>query len=228
MKNAKTNRRNPAREVDKPLKNDIIKGKECLKFNIVEEFKMKVLVETSARHLHLSQEHLEILFGKGHELTVKKMLSQPGQFACEEKVEVVGPKNSLKMSVLGPVRKDTQVEVSLTDARAIGVTAPIRESGDIAGSGACKLVGPAGEVELTEGVIAAKRHVHMTPEDAEAAGVKDKDIVKLDIQSPNGRSLTFGDVVVRVSASYATAAHIDTDEANALCPGKECYGEMIK
>ena len=132
---------------------------------------MKVLVETSARHLHLSQEHLEILFGKGHELTVKKMLSQPGQFACEEKVQVIGPKSSLKMSVLGPVRKDTQVEVSLTDARAIGVTAPIRESGDIAGSGACKLVGPAGEVELTEGVIAAKRHVHMTPEDAEAAGV---------------------------------------------------------
>ena len=194
----------------------------------MEEFKMKVLVETSARHLHLSQEHLEILFGKGHELTVKKMLSQPGQFACEEKVQVIGPKSSLKMSVLGPVRKYTQVEVSLTDARAIGVTAPIRESGDIAGSGACKLVGPAGEVELTEGVIAAKRHVHMTPEDAEAAGVKDKDIVKLDIQSPNGRSLTFGDVVVRVSASYATAAHIDTDEANALCPGKECFGEMIK
>ena len=190
--------------------------------------KKKKIVELSARHLHLSQEHLEILFGKGHELTVKKMLSQPGQFACEEKVEVVGPKSSLKMSVLGPVRKDTQVEVSLTDARAIGVTAPIRESGDIAGSGACKLVGPAGEVELPEGVIAAKRHVHMTPEDAEAAGVKDKDIVKLDIQSPNGRSLTFGDVVVRVSASYATAAHIDTDEANALCPGKECYGEMIK
>lgn len=228
MKNAKIARRNLAREVDKTLKSDIIKGKECLKFNIVEEFKMKVLVETSARHLHLSQEHLEILFGKGHELTVKKMLSQPGQFACEEKVQVIGPKSSLKMSVLGPVRKDTQVEVSLTDARAIGVTAPIRESGDIAGSGACKLVGPAGEVELTEGVIAAKRHVHMTPEDAEAAGVKDKDIVKLDIQSPNGRSLTFGDVVVRVSASYATAAHIDTDEANALCPGKECFGEMIK
>ena len=97
---------------------------------------MKVLVETSARHLHLSQEHLEILFGAGHELTVKKMLSQPGQFACEEKVEVVGPKGP-KMSVLGPVRKDTQVEISLTDARSIGVTAPIRESGDIAGSGAC-------------------------------------------------------------------------------------------
>ncbi len=235
---------------------------------------MKVLVETSARHLHLSQEHLEILFGAGHELTVKKMLSQPGQFACEEKVEVVGPKSSLKMSVLGPVRKDTQVEISLTDARSIGVTAPIRESGDIAGSGACKksslkmsvlgpvrkdtqveisltdarsigvtapiresgdiagsgackLVGPAGEVELTEGVIAAKRHVHMTPEDAEKAGVADKQIVELAIESPNGRSLTFGDVVVRVSASYATAAHIDTDEANALAPARECYGEMI-
>ena len=188
---------------------------------------MKVLVETSARHVHLSQEHLEILFGKGHELTVKKMLSQPGQFACEEKVEVVGTKGSQKMSVLGPVRKDTQVEVSLTDARGLGVTAPIRESGDIAGSGACKLIGPAGEVELKEGVIAAKRHVHMTPEDAQAAGVEDKQIVSLAIESPNGRSLTFGDVVVRVSASYATAAHIDTDESNALAPGKECYGEMI-
>ena len=163
-------------------------------------------------HVHLSQEHLEILFGKGHELTVKKMLSQPGQFACEEKVEVVGTKGSQKMSVLGPVRKDTQVEVSLTDARGLGVTAPIRESGDIAGSGSCKLIGPAGEVELKEGVIAAKR---------------DKQIVSLAIESPNGRSLTFGDVVVRVSASYATAAHIDTDESNALAPGKECYGEMI-
>ena len=158
-----------------------------------------------------------ILFGKGHELTVKKMLSQPGQFACEEKVEVVGTKGSQKMSVLGPVRKDTQVEVSLTDARGLGVTAPIRESGDIAGSGSCKLIGPAGEVELKEGVIAAKRHVHMTPEDAQAAGVEDKQIVSLAIESPNGRSLTFGDVVVRVSASYATA----------LAPGKECYGEMI-
>ncbi|EEX22873.1 propanediol utilization protein PduL [Blautia hansenii DSM 20583] len=193
----------------------------------VEDFKMKVLVETSARHVHLSQEHLEVLFGKGHELTVKKMLSQPGQFACEEKVEVIGTKGSLKMSVLGPVRNDTQVEVSLTDARSIGVVAPIRESGDIKDSGACKIVGPTGEVELTEGVIAAKRHVHMTPEDAEKAGVADKQIVELAIESPNGRSLTFGDVVVRVSASYATAAHIDTDEANALAPGKECFGEMI-
>ena len=141
----------------------------------------KLLVETSARHLHLSQEHLEILFGKGHELTVKKMLSQPGQFAAEEKVQVVGPKGTLKMSVLGPVRKETQIEVSLTDARSLGVAAPIRESGDIAGSGACKLVGPAGEVELTEGVIAAKRHLHITPEDAAEMGLKDKDIISLKI-----------------------------------------------
>ena len=188
----------------------------------------KLLVETSARHLHLSQEHLEILFGKGHELTVKKMLSQPGQFAAEETGQVVGPKGTLKMSVLGPVRKETQIEVSLTDARSLGVAAPIRESGDIAGSGACKLVGPAGEVELTEGVIAAKRHLHITPEDAAEMGLKDKDIISLKIDSPD-RSLIFGDVVVRVSASYATAVHIDTDEANALAPAPgEVYGTMVK
>ena len=188
---------------------------------------MKLPIALSNRHVHLSQADIEALFGAGHELTHFKPLSQPGQYACEEKVEVIGTKGSLKMSVLGPVRKDTQVEVSLTDARSLGVVAPIRESGDIKESGVCKLVGPAGEVELTEGVIAAKRHVHMTPEDAEKAGVADKQIVELAIESPNGRSLTFGDVVVRVSASYATAAHIDTDEANALAPGKECYGEMI-
>ena len=156
------------------------------------------------------------------------MLSQPGQFAAEEKVQVVGPKGTLKMSVLGPVRKETQIEVSLTDARSLGVAAPIRESGDIAGSGACKLVGPAGEVELTEGVIAAKRHLHITPEDAAEMGLKDKDIISLKIDSPD-RSLIFGDVVVRVSASYATAVHIDTDEANALAPAPgEVYGTMVK
>ena len=132
---------------------------------------MKVLVETSARHVHVTQEHLEILFGAGATLTVKKELSQPGQFAAAEKVQIVGPKGSLNASILGPCRKATQVEISLTDARSIGVTAPVRESGDIAGSGACKLVGPAGEVDIEIGVIAAKRHIHMTPADAEAAGV---------------------------------------------------------
>ena len=188
---------------------------------------MNVLVETSARHIHLSKEHLEILFGAGHELTVKKMLSQPGQFAAEEKVQVVGAKGSLKMSVLGPVRPETQVEISLTDARSIGVVAMIRESGVIDGTNGCKLIGPCGEVDLEKGVIAAKRHIHMTPEDAEAAGLKDKDLVGLKIESPE-RSLIFGDVVVRVSASYATAAHIDTDEANALAPAGTVYGEIVK
>jgi len=121
----------------------------------------KVLVETSARHVHVSRKDLDILFGEGYELTPKKDLSQPGQFACEERVDVVGPKKTLAgVSILGPTRPDTQVELSLTDARAIGVAAPIRESGDIAGTGACKLVGPKGEVEITEGVIAAKRHIH--------------------------------------------------------------------
>ncbi len=186
----------------------------------------KILVETSARHIHLTQEHVDILFGAGHQLTKKKDLSQPGQFACEERVTVVGPKRELaNVSILGPVRKASQVELSLTDARSIGLSAPVRESGDIAGSAPCKLVGPAGEVELTEGVIAAKRHIHITPEDAQSFGVTDKEIVKVKIDS-DGRSLVFDDVVVRVSASYATAMHIDTDESNACGGAKE--GEIVK
>lgn len=188
----------------------------------------QVLVETSARHVHVTQEDLEILFGKGFELTVKKPLSQPGQFASNERVDVVGPKKTLTgVSILGPVRPATQVELSLTDARSIGVTAPIRESGDVAGTGACKLVGPKGEVELKEGVIAAKRHIHMTPADAEAFGLKDKDQVSVRIDS-DGRALTFGDVVVRVSDKYALAMHIDTDESNAGCVAPGTMGEIIK
>ncbi len=187
----------------------------------------KVLVETSARHVHVTKEDLETLFGKGYELTVKKMLSQPGQFASNEKVTIVGAKGQMTASILGPVRSASQVEVSLTDARSIGVTAPIRESGDIAGSGACKLVGPCGEVELKEGVIAAKRHIHMTPADAETFGVKDKDVVSVKIDT-NGRSLTFGDVVVRVSEKFALAMHIDTDESNAGCVAPGTMGEVIK
>ncbi len=188
----------------------------------------KVLVETSARHVHLSEEHIKILFGEGATLTHKKDLSQPGQFACEERVTVVGPKKSIpNVIILGPARSSTQVEVSLTDARTLGVNAPVRESGDIAGSGACKLVGPAGEVEISEGVIAAKRHIHFTPADAEAAGVADKEVVSVKIES-NGRSLTFGDVVVRVNPNFAAAMHIDTDESNAACAFGECYGEIIK
>ena len=186
----------------------------------------KFIVETSARHVHLTAETVETLFGKGHTLTNKKDLSQPGQFACEEKVTVVGPKGSLKASVLGPTRPADQVELSLTDARAIGVAAPVRESGDVAGSFGCKLVGPCGEVEISEGVIAAKRHIHMTPEDAEKLGVSDKEIVsvKLDTQ----RALTFSNVVVRVNKNFALAMHIDTDEANAACAVGAVYGEIVK
>ena len=188
----------------------------------------KVLVETSARHVHLTDADIETLFGKGATLTEKKPLSQPGQFACEERVTLVGPKKSIpNVIILGPARKATQVEVSLTDARTLGVTAPVRESGDIAGSGACKIVGPAGEVEVSEGVIAAKRHIHFTPEEATAAGVEDKEIVSVKITS-DGRSTTFGDVVVRVSPKFSAAMHIDTDESNAAMAFGECYGEIIK
>ena len=187
----------------------------------------KVLVETSARHLHVTQEVLETLFGEGYELTKKKDLSQPGQFACEERVQVIGPKSSFPaVSILGPVRPETQVELSASDARSIGVAAPCRESGDIAGSGACKLVGPKGEVEISEGVIVAKRHIHATPEDAEKFGIKDKQIVSVKIES-DGRSLVFGDVIVRVSPKYALAMHIDTDESNAAFAAPGMMGEII-
>lgn len=190
---------------------------------------MEVLVETSARHVHVTKEVLETLFGKGYELTKKKDLSQPGQFASNERVDVVGPKKTLSgVSILGPVRPETQVELSLTDARSIGVTAPVRESGDIVGSGACKLVGPCGEVELAEGVIAAKRHIHMTTAEAAAMGLADKQVVSVKVPSANGRALTFGDVVVRVSDKYALAMHIDTDESNAAGVAPGAMGEILK
>ncbi len=191
----------------------------------------KVIVETSARHIHVSKEALEALFGAGYELTKKKDLSQPGQFACEEKLVVVGPKGKLNASILGPVRPATQVEISLTDARSIGVTAPIRESGDVAGSGACKLVNAAtgAEYDLAEGVIAAKRHIHLTPEAAAEMGVADKEIVSVKIASDSERTTIFGDVVVRVSEKFAPAMHIDTDEANAAFNmSREVYGEIVK
>ncbi len=186
-----------------------------------------VIVETSARHVHLTQADIETLFGAGHELTVKKMLSQPGQFACEERVDVVGPKNTIKnVSVLGPARKASQVEISLTDARTLGISVPVRESGDLAGSAPVKLVGPVGEVELVEGAIAAKRHIHLTPETAEKLGLKDKEIVMTRLDTP--RALIFDDVVIRVSASFADAMHIDTDESNAACAFGSYNAEIIK
>lgn len=189
-------------------------------------FPLKVMVETSARHLHVSQEDLVKLFGEGAVLSNKKDLSQPGQFATNEKVEVVGPKGSMKMSILGPVRPETQVELALTDARKLGITAPIRESGDLAGTPGCKLVGPAGEVDIPCGVIIAKRHIHFNPDEAKEAGVVDKQIVSVKLDY-NGRSLVFGDVVCRVSPKYAAAMHIDTDESNAAALPGTVDGEII-
>ena len=188
----------------------------------------KFIVETSARHVHLSQEHLEALFGKGAKLTHKKDLSQPGQFACEERVTIVGPKKEMpNVSILGPVRPETQVELSATDARSIGIAAPIRESGDVAGSGACKIIGPCGEIEISQGVIVAKRHIHLTPETAAEMNVKDKDIVWVKIDT-DGRKAVLGDVVVRVSEKYAPAMHIDTDESNAVSAFPGLEGEIVE
>lgn len=189
---------------------------------------MKFLVETSARHVHLSQKDLETLFGAGAQLTKKKDLSQPGQYACEERVTLVGPKNEMKnVIILGPVRKETQVEISMTDARTLGVPGVIRESGDIKGSAPIKIVGPKGELEISEGVIVAKRHIHTTPAEAVELGVKDKDVVWVKVESPQ-RSTIWGDVVVRVREDFATAMHIDTDEANAAGLSGEVYGEIVR
>ena len=188
----------------------------------------KFIVETSARHVHVSKADLETLFGAGYTLTKKKDLSQPGQFACEERVAVIGPKGQFPaVSILGPERKETQVEISASDARTLGVKAPVRESGDLDGSAPCKIVGPKGEIEIDKGVIIAKRHIHMTTADAAVFGTVDKQIVSVKIDSPD-RSLIFGDVVVRVSDSYALAMHIDTDESNAVLAGPGAMGEIVK
>jgi putative phosphotransacetylase len=189
--------------------------------------KEKVLVEVSARHVHITQADLELLFGAGYALTPKKPLSQPGQYAAEERVDLVGPKSTIKnVVILGPVRKASQVEVSLTDARALGVDAIIRESGHIDETKGITLVGPKGQIELRQGVIAAKRHVHLTPATAIYYGVADKQIVSVKIITDQ-RSLTLGDVVIRVSESFAPAMHIDTDEANAAGISGSAFGQII-
>lgn len=187
----------------------------------------QILVEISARHLHLSEQDLKTLFGENAALTPKKDLSQPGQFACEERVTVVGPKKEIKgVSVLGPVRPRTQIEVSLTDARSLGIIPPIRESGDLNGSASCKLVGPVGEVELTEGLVVAKRHIHLDPKTAEQFGLSDKQVVSVKVDT-DARSTVFGDVVVRVHPNFAPAMHIDTDEANAAGISGNTMGTII-
>ena len=188
----------------------------------------KVKVGISNKHLHLSQEHLEILFGKGAELTVKKELGQPGQFAAEETVEIIGPKRSLgSVRVLGPVRKETQVELALTDARGIGIKAPIRESGKLEGTPGCKLVGPCGEIELDHGVIAAMRHIHLSAAQAEEAGVKDKEIVMVKVADTE-RPLVFDNVLIRAGEGHEAEAHFDTDEGNAAQLANDMMVEIIK
>lgn len=188
---------------------------------------MKILVETSARHIHLSQQDFEILFGKNTKLTIRKNLSQPGQFACNERVTIIGPKNEIQnVSILGPLRAQTQVEISLTDARKLGLNVPIRESGDLADSPGCTLVGPKGPLNISEGVIAAKRHIHIDPKSAESFNLQDGQNVKVKITSEY-RSLIFDDVLVRVNENFSPAMHIDTDEANATGINSNVYGEIL-
>ena len=228
------NGENTLRTFRKPSKDNLrlTAGKER------KNMENKILVETSARHIHLTQEAVEALFGAGHTLTKKKDLSQPGQFACEEKVTVVNKcvdkrtgaevEKTLTMSVLGPVRPETQVEVSFTDARTLGVSAPVRESGDVAGTPGAKLVGPAGEYVIDHGIIVAKRHIHLTPENAADLGVENGQIVKVLVDTGAGRKTMFDDVVIRVKSSFAPAMHIDTDECNASAAFGVVYGEIIK
>jgi putative phosphotransacetylase len=186
-----------------------------------------VKIGLSNKHVHLSQEHLNVLFGEGHELTPTKDLVQPGQFASEEKVDIVGPKKTLTgIRVLGPVRPETQVELAMTDARTLGIKAPVRESGHLDGTPGCKLVGPEGEVELDHGVIVAQRHVHLNPEQAVEAGVKDKDVVCLKIDGERG--LIFDNVVVRAGEKHEKEVHLDTDEGNAAGCGPDAVAEIIK
>lgn len=187
----------------------------------------KVQIGLSNKHLHLKEEDIEILFGKGHKLTPTKDLVQPGQFACEEKVDIVGPKATLKgIRVLGPARPETQVELAATDARAIGIKAPVRESGKLDGTPGCKLIGPCGEIELDHGVMIALRHVHLNPEQAKEAGLKDKDVVSIRIEGERG--LVFDNVLVRAGEKHEKEIHLDTDEGNAAGCGPNTIAEIIQ
>lgn len=189
-----------------------------------------ILCNYSGRHCHISREDLDILYGKGYELTKMKDLIQPGEFASNEFITMVGPTGeTLKIRILGPVRKRTQVEISRTDSFAIKIrNVPVRESGDVAGSPGCVFVGPKGAVTLSEGVIIAMRHIHFTTEDAEYFGVKDKEILQVRLISPNRRTLIFDDVVARVNPNYALEMHIDSDEANAAGVGQGTPAVIVK
>lgn len=185
-----------------------------------------VQIEISARHVHLSNEHLEILFGKGKVLTPKRELSQPGQYLSEERVTIIGSKRSIEnVAVLGPVRKDTQVEISKTDALSLGVVAPVRESGDVGGSAPIIIKGPAGEIQIKEGVIIAKAHIHITNKIADTLGLRDNQLVMVEVLSD--RPVIYKEVVVRVSNKFSFRMHIDFDEANSAGVGGFTLGKII-
>lgn len=175
--------------------------------------KAPIVLGVSARHAHLCRAHMDILFGAGTELHVKNKIGQPGQYASQEQITMVTPKGEMKLRIIGPLRPETQIELALTDARKVGLNAPIRNSGDIAGSAGARLIGPAGELELQEGIIVAARHVHLCPATAARLGLKDGDIV--DIETTGERALTLHNVLVRAGEKHADEIHIDTDEANA-------------
>ncbi|MDB4867057.1 MAG: propanediol utilization phosphotransacylase [Cohnella sp.] len=187
----------------------------------------KVPIGVSARHLHLSQEHVEVLFGAGAGLTVMKLLSQPGQFAANETVEIHGPKGSLaKVRILGPARKATQLEVSRTDAFMLGANPPMRESGNIADTPGFRIVGPAGEVSVDQGMIVAARHIHLHTSDAEQWGISDKQQLKVRVGGERG--VIFERVIARISDQFALDMHIDTDEGNAAGVSTGEYGEIVE
>lgn len=189
---------------------------------------LSIPIETSARHIHITETDFKTLFGADAKLTYIKELSQPGQYACKERLTVVGPKGRFEnVVILGPFRSATQIEISVTDARKLGLPSVIRQSGDLVETPGCTLIGPAGQIELQEGVIVAKRHIHMTPIDAIRSHVKDNDIVFV-ITTSYERSLIFSDVVVRVSPSYRLAMHVDTDEANAFANDDHPTGVILK
>ncbi len=184
-------------------------------------------VEASGKHVHLCEEHINILFGRDYKLNKVKDLSQPGQYACKERVTITGPKGSLKnVVVLGPARKSTQVEISLTDATVLGIKAPVKESGKIEGTPGITISTERATLTIDKGVIVAKRHIHITPEDAEKFGVKDKEIIQAKVYG--NRPLIFDDVVIRVSPDFRTYMHIDYDEANACGFTKGTLCRIVK
>ena len=189
---------------------------------------IKIPIETSARHIHISKEDFETLYGKDAQLHYIKELSQPGQYLCRERLNVVGPRGTFEnMAILGPFRKETQIELSLTDTRKLGIPGIIRQSGDTENTPGCILSGPGGEITIPKGVIVAKRHIHMTPDNALTLNVRDNDEVFVLTKS-YGRALIYADVVVRVSWDYRLAMHVDTDEANAFSSDAEPYGVIIR